>query len=43
MKKLKCKYKGCDKEIEGYNIKHAKFLMTQHELKHRNEERECYY
>lgn len=39
MKSLKCKYKDCDKVIEGYSKKHVQFLMSQHQLKHRNEEK----
>lgn len=39
MKSLKCKYPGCDKVIEGFNKNHAKFLMSQHQLKHKNDEK----
>jgi len=38
MKKLKCKHKGCDKIVEGYNKRHAQFLMWQHELAHKLKE-----
>lgn len=39
MKQLKCKHKGCDKVIEGYNDNHVQFLMRQHMMKHENEEK----
>ena len=38
MIKLKCK--NCEKEIEGYSKRHVEYLMMQHELKHRNQEKE---
>ena len=37
MKSLTCK--KCGKVIEGYSLKHVQFLMMQHELKHRREEK----
>ncbi len=40
MKKLKCKFPGCNKVVEGYNKKHVEFLMMQHELIHRKEEKQ---
>lgn len=36
MKKIKCK--KCPKEIEGYSVKHVRYLMEQHMLTHRKEE-----
>jgi hypothetical protein len=37
MKKLECK--KCGKVVEGYNAKHVQFLMDQHMLKHKYEEK----
>ena len=39
MKSLKCKYPKCPKVIEGFNKNHAEFLMSQHQLKHTNDEK----
>lgn len=39
MMKIKCKVKGCTKEIEGYNLNHVNALMRQHMFKHENQER----
>jgi len=39
MKSLKCKHPGCTKVIEGYTDNHVQFLMAQHMLKHKNEEK----
>jgi len=38
MDKARCK--KCGKEIEGFNRSHAEFLLMQHMLKHRNEEKQ---
>ena len=38
MNKLKCII--CDKEVEGYNKNHVKFLMMQHMLVHRKKDNE---
>lgn len=35
--KVKCKI--CNKEIEGFNLEHAEYLMMQHNLVHRLEEK----
>jgi len=32
MEKVKCEI--CGKEIEGYGLNHAKFLLKQHQLTH---------
>lgn len=37
MKSIECK--KCGKIVEGYNKRHAEFLMLQHGLKHRKEEK----
>jgi hypothetical protein len=37
MIKLKCKEKGRDKVVEGYNQQHAETLLAQHMIKHENE------
>jgi hypothetical protein len=37
MIKLKCKVKGCEKEVEGYNQQRAETLLAQHMIKHQNE------
>jgi hypothetical protein len=39
MYKVKCKEKGCNKEIEGYTKEHAEALLEQHMIKHKNERR----
>lgn len=39
MIKIKCKEKGCGKEIEGYNQQHAETLLAQHMIKHENEKK----
>ena len=38
MIKLKCKEKGCDKVVEGYTKQHAETLLSQHMIKHKNED-----
>ena len=40
MIKVKCKEKGCVKEIEGYTQKHVDSLMAQHMIKHQNEKKD---
>ena len=36
---FKTKCKTCGKEVEGYSKNHADFLMLQHSLKHRREDK----
>lgn len=38
MESMKCKVKGCEKIVEGYNKKHCEFLMLQHNLIHRQDD-----
>ena len=37
MKTIRCKI--CGKVIEGYSSKHVDYLLSQHNLKHKNDER----
>lgn len=37
MEKQKCK--KCPKVVEGYSKKHVEYLMMQHDIKHRMEEK----
>lgn len=39
MKSKKCDFKDCNKVIEGYSKKHVDWLMLQHKLTHRKEEK----
>jgi len=41
-KKMKSKTcKICGKVIEGYSEKHVDYLMLQHQLTHRKEDKKC--
>lgn len=40
MEKLVCSKFGCNKVIEGFSKRHVEFLMMQHQLKHRRQDKQ---